>query len=384
MTNESTDLIVIPDNLLENMQKVIDSVAPVATAATVSLAQSVQLANGYNQLKQFLDHPQIKTLVESMANSKMGFLTDRPPGSMKWDPRQKKMVKVNPYTYPEIVEAVVPLVMEGYQFAGNHINIISGNGYRAKEGKYQHIMRLVDSFSHSVGGPLKDNPDKDGRGIAKMRCQARWEIEGNVGSIGYGDDICTIAVEYDRYAGLDKLVGQAESKLYSRVLTRITGKFFSEGELDSSLSVDPAPEPDKTDKVKDKLKADKDRAVDGKYKMQGDSKPDDQSPEKKDREEEGAGQDLPEPPEYDGNEASYEKAEFSEDIKDYQERKLPWVSLMSAMVRSKKYQPAISIIASKNIIPVEYFKTRSEKTAQHAVTTLRKIHAEIETGKQGS
>lgn len=144
------------------------------------------------------------------------------------------------------------MLLEGYRFTGNELNIIAGNGMPVKAGKYRRIIEHKDfeGFTHSVGSPQKE------KGIAKMKCLAKWIIAGKEQSIGYGNDICIIAVEYDQYAGLDKLIGLAESKLYSRVLTRISGKFVAEGEM-STDGPEPGSKdvtPEKEESLKDKLK----------------------------------------------------------------------------------------------------------------------------------
>ena len=90
-----------------------------------------------------------------MRGSTLGFLTDRDK-------------KGTAYTYDEIVEALIPPMLDGYRFTGNEINVISGNGMPVKKGKYRKITELVKGFSHTVGGPVNDNS------VARMKCQASW------------------------------------------------------------------------------------------------------------------------------------------------------------------------------------------------------------------
>lgn len=218
------DLIKVDDSILNQIQETIDSCLPICMSASQSFQDSLVIANGLNQMRELFKNPQIKALVEAMQDTTLGFLTDRPKGKKRWDKRQNKYVESS-YNYEEISEALIPMMLEGYRFTGNEINIIAGKGMPVKNGKYRKITELTEGFYHSVGTPKKEE------GIAKMRCQAKWIVDGKEQTIGYGDDICIIAVEYDEWAGLDKLVGLAESKLYSRVLTRITGKFIAEGDI---------------------------------------------------------------------------------------------------------------------------------------------------------
>jgi hypothetical protein len=236
------ELIKVDKALLEQIQSVIDECLPVATKAAQSISDSLIIANGLNQMRTFFENPDVQKLVMSMKDSKLGFLTDSRPAR---DGRSPKT-----YDYNQISEAIIPMMLEGYRFTGNEINIINGQGMPVKSGKYRKIVELTDGFQHSVGTPQKEGGEK---GVAKMKCIAKWKIGSQEYSIGYGDDICIIPVEYDKWAGLDKLIGLAESKLYSRVLTRITGKFVPEGEV--TVTVPDENQDQKTSSIAEKFKA---------------------------------------------------------------------------------------------------------------------------------
>ncbi len=241
------DLIKIDANILEDVQKTIDECLPVTTKVNQTISDSITIANGMNKLKVLFKNPEIIKLVNSMKDSRLGFLTDKPEGKKKWNKNAKQMENVKSYTYDELVSAMIPMVLEGYRFTGNEFNIISGNGMAVKAGKFRKVMEFpgVSGYQATVGSPQK----KDG--IARMKCQAQWMLDGKIHSIGINDE-CIIAVEYDDWAGLDKLTGLAESKLLSRVLTRLLGKFVAEGEIASDVVIDN--EPEKKESIKDKLK----------------------------------------------------------------------------------------------------------------------------------
>jgi len=155
-------------------------------------------------------------------------LTDREPLKLAKANEGKDLKwRKAPYTYEEIVEALIPPMLEGYRFTGNEINVISGNGMPVKRGKHRKINDMVRNFTHLIGAPVKES------GVAKLPCRAKWITEsGEEQSIGYNkDDQCTIPIECGKYDGIDKLLGLAESKLFSRVLTRISGKLVTEGDI---------------------------------------------------------------------------------------------------------------------------------------------------------
>ena len=225
-TRPTIGQIAIPEETLKAMQEVIDSCVPATTKAVQTLQDSLVIANGLNSLRDFFKNEDVKKLVLTMQDSTLGFLTDREPIALaRQNAKKSPQYQKEPYTYEEIVEALIPPMLEGYRFTGNEINIINGNGMRAKNGKHRKINDLVKNFTHTVGGPKKEG------NVAMMRCQAKWLKDGIEQSIGYGDDICVIHVEFDQYSGIDKLVGLAESKLFSRVLTRISGILVTEGDV---------------------------------------------------------------------------------------------------------------------------------------------------------
>jgi len=243
--------ISIPSELLESMQATIDSCVPVTSKAVQTFTDSIVIANGLNELRSFFLNEEVKKLVMTMQDSTVGFLTDRAPVKLAKANQGKRDTDQwykHPYTYEEIVEALIPPMLDGYRFTGNEINIIAGNGMPVKSGKHRRINDLVSGFTHFIGAPVKaDN-------VAKIRCQAKWINNGSEQSIGYGDDDkCIIPIECGKYDGIDKLLGLAESKLFSRVLTRISGKLVIEGDVspEDPKNVTPGPEESKGKNIMD-------------------------------------------------------------------------------------------------------------------------------------
>lgn len=228
--NQSTD-IVVNETTLQAFQDAIDKCEPVVAKASHTIQDSLTIANGIKHIKAFLNVPDVKELVIGLQNSVAGFLTDRSPTA-----RKPKSV----YPYPELVEALTPCLMEGYRMTGNEINIIAGKGMPVKAGKFRKIIEQpgVNNFRHIIGAPHMEG------NIAKIRCQATWTLGEEKQSIGMDDDDkCVIAVEKGPYDGIDKLVGLAESKLFSRVLSRMMGKIVIEGDLPDPIDVTPEKKP---------------------------------------------------------------------------------------------------------------------------------------------
>lgn len=337
----TSELIKIDQGLLDGIQAIINECMPIASTTAQSISDSLVIANGLNQMREFFKNDNVEKLVLSMKDSKLGFLTDRSPSAIKkHNSNSKKRYELKPYSYDEITEALLPLLLEGYRFTGNEINVLSYQGMAVKAGKHRRIIEYkgIEGFIHTVGTPQKEEGDS---GIAKMKCQARWIISAKEYMIGYGDDLCIVPVEYDKWSGLDKLIGQAESKLYSRVLTRILGKFVPEGEVvivsGDSKSDNVGSEQSESDKLKDKFKS-----------------PQEGEKHKKDSSSKESSQ-------VEGREEMKEKSPGS------------WVKELSKLIEKTEYQSVIqSLLKSKDLFP-EDLRTERETKAEYVFELLEKV-----------
>jgi hypothetical protein len=166
----------------------------------------------------------MRELIEMSRDNRAGFLTDRNPAALRKhnaDPNKKYELK--PYSYDQIIEALLPCILEGYRPHGNEINIISGNGMPVKAGKHRRIIEMTDGYADGYGTPaVKDN-------YAFIKCRAKWKIDGQTQTLGYdeGDEV-HIKIPFGKWDSLDKVLGLSESKFYTRVLRRITGRFIAD------------------------------------------------------------------------------------------------------------------------------------------------------------
>lgn len=221
--------LTIPEVRLNDIETIIEQCKPVATSVNQTFRDSLIIANGLLQMKEFFNDSDVKKLVEAMRDSHLGFLTDRNEYAI-W--KAKKNGKdLKPYTYNQIIEALIPCMLKGYKLTGNEINIISGKGIPVKEGKYNRIIDLTEGFREVIGVPIIEKQ------TAIIRCKAKWRTkDGNEQTLGHDDDDpCNVKVPYNQYDSFDKVIGLAQSKLYSKVLTRITGGFVPDGEVDIDL-----------------------------------------------------------------------------------------------------------------------------------------------------
>lgn len=200
------------ETMSEKIQSVVKNCSGIMTAEIQDFAGAFVLANSVRQLREIFDTPEIKETIESMKDSRLGFLTDRGPKSGSSKPA---------YTYPEIKECCIEALMRGYALTGNEFNIIAGNFYPAKAGKYRKIMETpgISDFRYTTTSPKYDGKS------AKVQCWADWKINGVKQSIGYKtettEDTCVIQIKTNAYMGDDGVTGKAQSKLFTRVLQRL-------------------------------------------------------------------------------------------------------------------------------------------------------------------
>ena len=230
-----SDLIIKPETI-SNLDSIISECSGVLSKSGIrSIADSLAVLQGVKTLKEFFKQEEIKILIEDAQDNEAGFLTDRGPEAIwKHNNNPKKNYELKPYTYEQVLNAIIPLMLEGYALHGNEINIISKRGYRTQAGKYRKIINMTDGFMDNIATPaFKD-------GYAYLRCKAKWKIGDNIQTIGYSeDDECLLKIKHNpaKFDTVDKVIGLAYSKLYTRVLGRITGQFINEDFVDAPTDI---------------------------------------------------------------------------------------------------------------------------------------------------
>ena len=251
--------IVIPNEWAEKFDLTVRECSGALAIGAKTIASSIVVMNGIRSLKKFFHLPEVKELIEMSQDNRAGFLTDRSPAIIaRHNANPNKRYDLKPYTYEQVIDALLPCLLEGYRPHGNEINIISGTGMPVKNGKHNKIIELTDSYLDSYGTPaIKD-------GYAFIKCKAKWKIGDNIQTLGYDDgDELHIKIPFGKYDSIDKVLGLAESKIYTRVLRRITGRFMADEPSDSIDITDKAEDlskPSKPSAPPKKVRAKKEHA----------------------------------------------------------------------------------------------------------------------------
>ena len=229
MTLEITTLSL--EDASKEIDRIVEEAGPIAVAQATGFLSTLKLADAIGALREiFLKHPGIRKTIQSMQDSRLGFLTDKSPRAIAYAASRGKTVK--PYSYEEIVEPVIEAMLQGYRITGNEFNVISGGFYPAKNGKYRKIIETpgVTDFKFTTTSPLYA---PDGRS-AKVQCYASWLFNGTPVTLGVSEkekgkeDTLVFSVRVNEAMGEDAVVGKSISKLFSRVLMRLSGKVMPE------------------------------------------------------------------------------------------------------------------------------------------------------------
>lgn len=230
---EQNTALAIPTDIGQKMQNIIDDCLPATTGKISDLASQLKIAWGMIELRKLLNHEQVKGMIKTLQDTNLGFLTDRTPALLE---RNKKL---NPYSWDEVRDCIAEGMLKGYRITGNEINIIAGKFYAAKDGKYRQIIEWpgITNFNFSNSAPTytvekRIGYDKQIQNVqyADIEVFATWKQDGQDRSIGYNRDKLETIKDQQIFrirahgGDDDAVIGKALSKLFSRVLMRISGQ----------------------------------------------------------------------------------------------------------------------------------------------------------------
>jgi hypothetical protein len=206
----------------QQISTIINDCLPVTAGNAADFIQSISIAQGVYNLKMiFLQSPEIRQVIMSMVNNRLGFTTDRTPAILARNQRNGKYPN-RPYSYEELVDPIVEGLLKGYRISNNEINIIAGQFYAAKNGNFRRIMEHpgLTNFAYNNEPPIFASDFK----TARVKLWAVWKVGDDAFSIGIRpDDQLTLQIRVNAGMGDDAVVGKAHAKLFKRVLERLTG-----------------------------------------------------------------------------------------------------------------------------------------------------------------
>jgi hypothetical protein len=207
-------LAIVPVGAIES---VLEGKTTLAIKDLPPLQQALALAAGVHQLRNLISKEVTEALLLPLQNSPLGFLTDNKGG----------------YDGPTVRECAIEAMLRGLRVTGNEFNIISGRMYPARAG----LERLVGEFPGLTDLELTPGvPHTIADKGALVPFQATWLLNGKSQSMSCEYNEATkrdsrIPVKVNSGMGPDAILGKATRKMCARILQRLTGSVWTDGEV---------------------------------------------------------------------------------------------------------------------------------------------------------
>lgn len=192
--------------------------------ATGQMQKALIQAKTVKALREWMTDARVKEIAE-LADTELGFLTDRTPGT-----RGKDGQPMKPYPLTVIRDVTIVALMNGFQLVGNQFNVISGRFYPTSEGIATVLSKWpgLSDLKLEPGVPAK----MDGGALVPFR--ASWKINGVADSMDCVGDY-RIPVRCYSSSTVDEILGRAKSKIRRRILERISGSTFDDPDEQETL-----------------------------------------------------------------------------------------------------------------------------------------------------
>jgi hypothetical protein len=194
-----------------------------------SFERAMVVAEAMAELREAITPPMLARF-KSLANSRLGFLTDKDPN--KWDKRANNGNGgwTQPYNDEVLTECLIEATLRGLLPVGNQFNIIAGSVYTTKEGYKAQLKKLkgLQDFAPIIGTPRT----VQGHEEFFVRCKGRAVYNGQQVSFGETEeDKIEIPVKGDKFSTVDSVKGKAERKFLKIVFERLTGIETPDGDI---------------------------------------------------------------------------------------------------------------------------------------------------------
>lgn len=204
----------------EEIETVLAQHNAVAIRDYPPMQQALALASGIGHLKRLITKEVVEALLLPLQNSTLGFLTDNKDG----------------YDGPTVRECAIEAMLRGLRPVGNEFNIISGRMYAARAG----LERLVGEFPGLTNLELIPGVPTMAGGGALVPFRATWLLNGVRQTMVLDVDAeaktdTRIPVKVNSGMGADAIIGKATRKMCARILQRLTGSTWTDGEVGEAM-----------------------------------------------------------------------------------------------------------------------------------------------------
>jgi hypothetical protein len=208
----------VEENVIIEIEKACQDCSLATLQKLSPIRRTLALANGMQTIRKHLTGPLMQDIM-ALANTPLGFLTDRKPGAV-----DKNGKEVKPYGEGVIRDAVIEGMLRGASIIGNEMNVLVGRCYLTKA-YFERAVREWPGLTHlevSEGVPTRTTSAS--HVLVSMR--ATWRLNGvpqelQCAHTSEGD--YRIPVVENAGMGADAVLGKARRKFFAKIFARLTG-----------------------------------------------------------------------------------------------------------------------------------------------------------------
>jgi hypothetical protein len=203
----SKGIAQVPTGAVAEIETALAQCSAQQLAGLSPISRTLRLAEGMETLRKNLQGDLLAN-IKALANTKLGFLTDRPPGSDKT------------YADWQIRDCCIEAMIRGASVIGNEFNIIAGTCYLTKE-FFERALREWPGLSHLR---LLEGVPTTATAGCLVPYHASWEVYGVPDELHCdhnSDGDFRIPVRVNAGMGVDAILGKAKRKMLARIFSRL-------------------------------------------------------------------------------------------------------------------------------------------------------------------
>jgi len=182
------------------------------------IRRTLALANGMQTIRKHLVGPLMADIM-ALANTPLGFLTDRKPGQ-----KDKEGKEIKPYAESTIRDAVIEGMLRGASIIGNEINVLVGRCYLTKAYFERAVREWPGLTDLAVTEGVPTRTSSGNHVLVPM--SATWKLHGisqELRCVHTSDGDNRIPVVENAGMGVDAVLGKARRKFFAKIFARLTG-----------------------------------------------------------------------------------------------------------------------------------------------------------------
>lgn len=249
----ATELIKpVSENVIIEIEQACQDCSLVKLQTLSPIRRTLALARGMQTIRNHLVGPLMHDIM-ALANTPLGFLTDRKPGQT-----DKNGKELKPYSEAVIRDCVIEGMLRGASIIGNEMNVLVSRCYLTKSYFERSVREWPGLTDLAVTHGVPTRTSSANHVLVPMR--ATWKLNGVPQELRCdhsSDGDSRIPVVENAGMGADAVLGKAQRKFFARLFARLTGSDWvtEEAEVDEPtievVSVEKLEAPSESEKEPD-------------------------------------------------------------------------------------------------------------------------------------